>query len=106
MPRTERLLTVHWILRTLVFLAVCFVLLALFGCTEQVKPITPVTPQVVTTTVTKYVQVPSELTQPCPIEQPLSRTVAEAVRVARARKDALVACNKQLDAIRNLGPTR
>jgi hypothetical protein len=92
----------HWILRTLILLAIAFVLLALFGC-APVKPAQPVTPQVVTVTVTKYVQVPEELTQPCPIEQPLSRTVAEAVRVARARKDALITCNKQMDAIRSLG---
>lgn len=102
MRSDKRVLTVQWILRTLMLLAVCFVLLALFGC-APVKPAPPVTPHVVTVTVTKYVQVPEELTQPCPIEQPLSRTVAEAVRVARARKDALVTCNKQMDAIRSLG---
>lgn len=101
MPRTERLLTMQWIARTLLLLAVCFVLLALFGCTP-VKP-QPVTPQVVTQTVTKYVSVPAELTQPCPIEAPRARTVAEAVRVARARKDALIECNHQLDQIRSLG---
>lgn len=78
--------------------------LPLSGCPGDVKPTAPVTPQVVTQTVTQYVSVPAELTQPCPIEQPKARTVAEAVRVARARKDALVACNRQLDAIRSLGP--
>lgn len=101
MSRTERLLAMQWILRTVVLLLVFVVLLALFGCTP-VKP-QPVIPQVVTQTVTKYVAIPDELTQPCPIEQPLSRTVAEAVRIARARKDALVECNKQLEAIRSIG---
>ncbi|PXV60900.1 hypothetical protein SAMN04487785_1136 [Dyella jiangningensis] len=101
MPRPERLLTVHWILRTLILLAVCFVLLALFGCAPVKQE--PVTPHVVTQTVTKYVSVPDDLTTPCPIDQPKARTVAEAVRVARARKDALITCNKQLDAIRSLG---
>ncbi len=102
MPRTERLLVMQWIIRTVILLLVCFVLLVLFGCTP-VKPVVPVTPQVVTQTVTKYVAIPEDLTHPCPIEQPLSRTVAEAVRVARARKDALVECNKQLEAIRSIG---
>lgn len=103
MPRTERLLAVQWIVRTVILLLACIVLLALFGC-APVKPSAPVTPQVVTQTLTQYVAVPSELTQPCPIEQPKARTVAEAVRVARARKDSLIACNRQLDAIRSLGP--
>lgn len=106
MRNRNGVLGVHWIARTLILLAICLVLLAMCGCAEQVKPIIPVTPQVVTTTVTKYVQVPAELTQPCTIEQPQSRTVAEAVRVARARKDALITCNKQLDAIRSLGPVK
>jgi hypothetical protein len=92
-----------WLIRTILLLLLFAVLLALFGC-APVKPQMPVTPQVVTQTVTQYVSVPAELTQPCPIEQPKARTVAEAVRVARARKDALTVCNKQLDAIRSLGP--
>jgi hypothetical protein len=94
----------HWVIRTVVLLILCFALLAQYGCAQQAKPIIPVTPTVVTQTVTQYVSVPAELTTACPIEQPQSRTVAEAVRVARARKDALIQCNKQLDAIRSLGP--
>jgi len=104
MPRTERLLMARdWIIRTFLLLLLFAVLLALFGC-APFKPSQPVTPQVVTQTVTKYVAIPDELTVACPIEQPKARTVAEAVRVARARKDALTLCNKQLDAIRSLGP--
>ena len=104
MSRAQRLLmTGHWVLRTILLLAICLVLLALLGCAGQTRQPAPVTPAVVTQTVTKYVSAPDDLTTPCPIEQPKARTVAEAVRVARARKDALVTCNKQLDAIRSLG---
>lgn len=102
MSRFERLLAIQWIARTVILLLVCIVLLAMFGCTP-VKPRVPVTPHVVTQTVTQYVSVPTELTQPCPIEQPKARTVAEAVRVARARKDSLIVCNQQLDKIRLIG---
>jgi len=90
MPRAIRLL----ILALPVFLT---------GCPGDVKPTIPVTPQIVEVPVTKYVAVPEDLTQPCPIETPQKRTVAEAVRVAAARKASLVSCNAQLDAIRNLG---
>jgi hypothetical protein len=93
----------HWIIRTVLMLVLCCALLAQYGCTQQTRTIVPVTPTVVTQTVTQYVSVPAELTTACPIEQPQSRTVSEAVRVARARKDALVQCNHQLDAIRALG---
>jgi hypothetical protein len=104
MPRTERLLMVRqWIIRTLLLLLLAAALLAQYGCAQQVKPVAPVTPKVVTQTVTQYVSVPADLTTACPIEQPQSRTVSEAVRVARARKDSLVQCNKQLEAIRSLG---
>jgi len=71
-----------WIVRTLLLLLLCAVLLAQYGCTQQVKPVAPVTPKIVTQTVTQYVAVPAELTAACPVEQPQSRTVAEAVRVA------------------------
>ena len=87
MPRAFRLLIVA-------------ALLVLPACAT--KPAV-VTPRVVTQTVTKYVAVPDELTAPCPIEQPKLRTVAEAVRVAKARKDALEQCNRQLGEIRGLG---
>jgi hypothetical protein len=93
----------HWVIRTVVLLVVCVALLAQYGCAQQTKPIVPVTPTVVTQTVTQYVSVPAELTKPCPVEKPQLLLVKEAVRVARARKDALIQCNKQLDAIRSLG---
>ncbi|NII73248.1 hypothetical protein FHW84_001817 [Dyella sp. SG562] len=87
MPRAQQLL-------------ILAVLLVLPACAT--KP-TVVTPKVVTQTVTKYVAVPAELTAACPIEQPKLRTVAEAVRVAAARRESLEQCNRQLDQIRSLG---
>jgi hypothetical protein len=78
------------------------VLLALPACVP-VKPKPPVVPQIVQVPVTKYVPVPAELTAACPKAKPEKRTVAEAVRVAKARGDALDQCNAQLDAIRKLG---
>lgn len=72
--------------------------LVIAGCKPDiVKP-----PKVVQTTVTRMVPVPDELTQPCPVAMPQANTVAEAVRVARARRDALVKCNNQLREIRSL----
>lgn len=68
----------------------------LTGCAQQ--PIKA--PEVVRVAVPVPVRVAPELTQPCPIAKPASNTVAEAVRVARARRAALEACNAQLDAIR------
>lgn len=55
---------------------------------------------------TRYVLIPDELTRPCPIEEPASRAPLEAVRVAKARKDALQACNRKLDAIRTIEGTQ
>jgi len=78
-------------------------LLALAGCPLDAPRPAVVTPRVVTQTVTKYVAVPAELTAACPIEQPKLRTVAEAVRVAAARRESLEQCNRQLDQIRSLG---
>jgi hypothetical protein len=78
-------------------------LLLCAGCMQAKQSVMPVTPKVVTQTVTQYVSVPAELTTACPIEQPQSRTVSEAVRVARARKDALIVCNQQLEKIRLIG---
>lgn len=89
MPRALRLLIVP-------------ALLALAGCPLDAPRPAVVTPQVVTQTVTKYVPVPAKYTEPCPIEQPKLRIVAEAVRVAKARKSALEQCNRQLEQIRGL----
>lgn len=66
------------------------------GCAQQ--PIKA--PEIVRVTVPVPVPVSPELTKPCPIAKPANNTVAEAVRVARARRAALESCNAQLDAIR------
>lgn len=73
----------------------------LAGCAST--PPEPVPPQVVRVPVTVYAAVPPELTARVPVEMPAANTVAEAVRVARARRAALEQCNAQLDAIRALG---
>lgn len=72
----------------------------LSGCPETVKPV-PV-PQVVRVQVPVYVPIPSELTQDCPIAEPKSLKVEEAVRVANARKVALQNCNADKAALRDL----
>lgn len=76
------------------------VMAGLCACTPTKPDV--VIPQIVTQTVTKYVPVPVQLTEACPIEKPKQRTVGEAVRVAKARRDALEQCNRQLDQIRQL----
>lgn len=54
---------------------------------------------------TRYVQVDEQLTRPCPIEAPVNATPMEAVRVAKARKDSLEACNRKLERIRAIEGT-
>lgn len=76
---------------------------ALSGCPETVKPV--VVPQVVRVEVPVYVPIPAELTADCPIEQPKSLKVEEAVRVANARKVSLQNCNADKAAIRAIGST-
>lgn len=73
----------------------------LAGCAKEVKPV-PV-PQVVRVQVPVYVPIPAELTQDCPIAEPTSLKVEEAVRVANARKVALQNCNADKAALRALG---
>lgn len=73
---------------------------ALSGCQEAVKPV--VVPQVVRVQVPVYVPVPPELTQDCPIAEPKTLKVEEAVRVANQRKTALKNCNADKKAIRAL----
>lgn len=83
-----------WVLTAVVLLG---------GCAAAVKPI-PV-PQVVKVQVPVYVPIPAELTQDCPIAEPTSLKVEEAVRVANARKVALQNCNADKAALRALGNT-
>lgn len=54
---------------------------------------------------TRYVAIPEELTRPCPVEAPANASPLEAVRVAKARRDALESCNRDKARIRALGGT-
>ena len=45
-------------------------------------------------------RVDANLLQPCPIAEPKRYTNAETIRVANARKDALVQCNRDKASIR------
>lgn len=72
----------------------------LAGCHEAAKLIT--VPQVIRVQVPVYVPIPPELTQDCPIAEPTSLKVEEAVRVANARKVALQNCNADKAALRAL----
>lgn len=74
--------------------------LPLAGCPETKAPV-PV-PKVVRVEVPVYVPIPAELTQDCPIAEPTSLKVEEAVRVANARKVALQNCNADKAALRSL----
>ena len=44
--------------------------------------------------------VDAALLQPCPIAEPKRYTNSETIRIANARKDALVQCNKDKASIR------
>lgn len=78
------------------------VLVMLAGC--QTAPVQPQLPKTVYVEVDKFVPIDASLLQPCPIEQPQSRLVSEAVRVANARKLALQKCNADKAAIRAAQP--
>ncbi|NMW24492.1 hypothetical protein HFP05_08970 [Rhodanobacter denitrificans] len=77
-------------------------LLVLAGC--QTAPVQPQLPKTVYIEVDKFVPLDASLLQDCPIEQPRSRLVSEAVRVANARKLALQRCNEDKAAIRAAQP--
>jgi hypothetical protein len=76
------------------------ILVVVAGC----APVAPKPPKIVEVPVTVYVPVPPELTEPVAIALPKSRTVDEAVRVARERRASLEQCNGQLEQIRTLKP--
>lgn len=78
-------------------------LLVLAGC--QSAPVQPQLPKTVYIEVDKFVPLDASLLQDCPIEQPQSRQVSEAVRVANARKLALQRCNEDKAAIRAAQPS-
>lgn len=76
-------------------------IVALAGCASA--PEQPVMPKVVQVIVPQYVAVPAPLTIACPVAEPSDRTIGTLVGIAYARKQALIRCNQQLDAIRKLG---
>jgi hypothetical protein len=80
-------------------LAIILTACALAACV----PVKPNAPQVVTVTVDHYVAIPQELTQPCPIAEPVTHTGAEALTIAKQRRASLETCNDQLTQIRSLG---
>lgn len=77
-------------------------ILALAGC----KSAPPKVEVVEVPGPTRYVAIPDELTRPCPIEQKANNSPIEAVRVAKARKDALEACNRDKARIRAIEGTQ
>jgi hypothetical protein len=82
-------------------IAVLFLGAVVAGCAaEQTKP-----PKVVEVVVTKYVKVPADLTKHGKVPMPQTRSVEEAVRVARVRRTDLEVCYGNLDAIEGLGGT-
>lgn len=76
----------------------------LAGCASAPEPCPFVAPEVIEVPVTRYVPVPVELTEPCPVPAIKGRTVGDVVDAANARKLALDRCNAQLDAIRKAQP--
>lgn len=74
--------------------------LAVAGCstTREVK-----VPERVYINVDRFVPVPETLTEPCEIAMPKNMSVAEAVRIAKARRTSLEKCNADKAAIRKLG---
>lgn len=78
-------------------------LILLAGC----GPVRPSKPEVIEVPgPTKFVPIDRSLTIRCPIEEPQSTAPAEAPRVAQARKQALQACNRQLESIEAVQGTR
>ena len=67
-------------------------LILLAGCAAQSQHM--IAPQ------SQELQVDAALLQPCPIAEPKRYTASETIRVANARKDALVQCNKDKAIIR------
>lgn len=70
------------------------------GCQRMCRTVVP---DVVEVGVPEYVPVPHELTEPVPLAKPATYTCGEAVRVARERRASVEQCNRQLEAIRDLG---
>lgn len=77
------------------------ILLALAGC-QSCPERPPVLPEVVKVPVRTTVQVPAELTSPCPVAKAQNRTVEAVVSAYNANVENLEACNRRLQEIRAL----
>lgn len=77
-------------------------LVSLAGCASA--PVQPQFPKTVYVEVDRFVPLDASLTADCPIEEPASRQVSEAIRVANARKVSLQKCNADKAAIRAAQP--
>lgn len=77
------------------------------GCAAQPqKPVPlPSAPKIVRVPVTRYVRIPDALTEPCTAEAPRDKTIAELLRIARARAAALEACSADKAQIRAIQGT-
>lgn len=53
----------------------------------------------------KYIDLPDDLTKPCPITHNKNRSVGEYVRVANENTTSLEDCAKRMDEIRKLQPS-
>lgn len=76
-------------------------LAALMGC-QNSKDDPPPVPRVVEVTVTKYVDVPKELTADCQDDKPKAQTYSEAKRLALVRGEYLGECTQRMRKIRAL----
>lgn len=83
--------------RLLIILAVTL----LPACASR-QPVLPKVPETVTVVVDKYVTVPKDLTNPCPVGEAREQTFNESKRLALIRREYLEACNRQLEKIRAL----
>lgn len=77
-------------------------LLAMAGCASAPPPAPEPVPTLIKVPVTRYVPVPAELTEPCPIKRATERTVEAVVSAYNANVSALEACNADKAAIRKL----
>ncbi len=82
-------------------IAACGLLLA--SCAGDIKP-APTAPRVVIKEIDKFVPLDPALLQDCPIVEPTSAKVYEAVYVANQRKLSLQKCNADKAAIRAAQP--
>lgn len=73
-------------------------LILLTGCASE--PALKPAPEVVTVVQKVYVPIDASLTGPCLIEARQSDSALESVRVARARRQALMDCNNRMAQIR------